>query len=104
MTQAEALKNVMDTLTSYRALSGLPSEIDVECGEKLIRIVRGWSKSATHNNTRPVFIIADNGNEYPDLALAARVYYGKSIFIVTTEGIRDPETTGGYWQLPVTEA
>jgi hypothetical protein len=100
MTKAEALRNVMDALSASRALQGSPSQIEIECDGDWLPFSRGWSKSAINNNTQPVFLVVDDGAQWPQLATAQRVLYGGQMVGIDTTGIKGPEETG-YWLLPI---
>lgn len=100
MTKADAMKNVVDTLSGYRTLHGAPTEIEAICDRKGIILRSGWSKSAINNNTQTVFLVIDSGNQWPQLATAKTVVYGAEWFEIDTAAIKGPQESG-YWLLPV---
>ena len=110
MTKAEALQNVMDTLTGFRASQGAPSEIRIRRGDQSLTIRHGWSKSHINNGTQIVFLIAAPfftfpSNGYPNngnLGIIERVDYGDQSFLVSGD-IVPPTEERGYWLLPVRE-
>lgn len=111
MTQAEALQNVTDTLTSFRAQRGEPTEIRIYEGERSLVIRHGWSKSSINNGTQTVFLIASPFFTYPSkgypnygrLGSIDRIDYGQAVYVISGE-IQSPKEEGGYWLLPVREA
>ena len=105
MTKSEALQNVLDTLTGFRASQGAPSTIKIDCGgESPITLAQGWSKSAINNNTQIVFLVIPKDLEDElELSNALFVRYGETVFFVSGD-IVPPTEDGGYWMLPVRES
>lgn len=104
MTKADALQNVMNTLTHYRALQGAPTEIAVDCGSSDPVVLRnGWSKSSvqkTRFEQQVVFLVVGDGVGQLRMAAAKRIKHGEEWFAIDTEAIKGPEESG-YWLLPV---
>lgn len=105
MTKADALLNTFETLRVHRMIhKNEPASIRIRCGDAgVVECVTGWSKSATHNNTRTVFLILPQSDDVAaKLPHAQAVEWGEIEFSVT--GCTAPTEPGSYWMLAARES
>lgn len=105
LSKANALYNTFEALRLNRVIhQGHPPSIRVHCGAAgVIECRSGWSKSATHNNTRQVFLILSQSDDVDaKLPHAQSIEWGETVFPVTERV--PPEEAGSYWLLAIKEA
>ena len=105
MTKADALWNTLEALRVSRMIhEQAPGEIVLHCDgdATFVAVPAGWSKSATHNRTRSVFLILPQSSAIESaLPLTTRIQYGEAEFDVTD--CKPPEEPGSYWTLAIKE-
>lgn len=104
MNYAETVLNVLDSLTTIRAVHGGPSEISIadDAGNEAA-FRNGWSKSALRNGQQVAFlVVAQTPDAEAIISKAQTVQYGRIPFVVSGT-IQPPKESGGFWLLPVRE-